>query len=90
MKGYIAERVVDIAEYLLKYQCTVREVAKVYCVSKSTAHKDLSEKITANRRRALQRKWLAFYRTTGTTDIFRGGEAANVNIKRKPLDGFLF
>jgi len=45
MKDYIAERVTDIATYLLKNKCTVREVAKVYCVSKSTAHKDLAERL---------------------------------------------
>ena len=45
MKDYIVERVKDIAEYLLQHKCTVREVGKVFCVSKSTAHKDLSERL---------------------------------------------
>ena len=45
MKDYIAERVQEIADYLLKYGCTIREVADVFCVSKSTAHKDLSERL---------------------------------------------
>lgn len=45
MKEYIAERVLDIANYLIEHNCTVREVAAVYCVSKSTAHKDLSERL---------------------------------------------
>ena len=45
MKEYIAERVTEIATYLLENKCTVREVAAVYCVSKSTAHKDLSERL---------------------------------------------
>lgn len=45
MKDYIAERVIDIADYLLKTGCTVRQVAIAFCVSKSTAHKDLSERL---------------------------------------------
>ena len=45
MKDYITERVLEIADYVLSSKCTVREVAKVFCVSKSTAHKDLSERL---------------------------------------------
>ena len=42
MKSYIEERVLEVAHHLLQTKCTVRQVAKVFCVSKSTAHKDLS------------------------------------------------
>ena len=45
MKSYICERVLEIADYVLEHKCTVREVAKIFCVSKSTAHKDLSERL---------------------------------------------
>lgn len=45
MKDYIAERVIEIADYLLTNGVTIREVASVFCVSKSTAHKDLSERL---------------------------------------------
>ena len=45
MKEYIAERVLAISDYVLINKCTVREVGKVFCVSKSTAHKDLSERL---------------------------------------------
>ena len=45
MKDYIAERVEEIADYVIANKCTVREVAKVFCVSKSTAHKDLDERL---------------------------------------------
>ena len=45
MKSYICERVLDEAEFVLANKCTVREVAKVFCVSKSTAHKDLSQRL---------------------------------------------
>lgn len=45
MKDYIVERVTDIASYLIEHKCAIREVASVYCVSKSTAHKDLAERL---------------------------------------------
>lgn len=45
MKEYISERVLEIADFLLDNKCTVREVAKAFCVSKSTAHKDLRERL---------------------------------------------
>ena len=45
MKSYICERVLESADYVLSNKCTVRDVAKVFCVSKSTAHKDLSERL---------------------------------------------
>lgn len=45
MKDYIVERVFDIAHHVLEKGCTIREAAKVFCVSKSTAHKDLNERL---------------------------------------------
>ena len=45
MKSYICERVLDVANYVIEHKCTVREVARIFCVSKSTAHKDLSERL---------------------------------------------
>ncbi len=45
MKEYIKQRVLESAEYLLQTKCTVRQVAKTFCVSKSTAHKDLSSRL---------------------------------------------
>lgn len=45
MKDYITERVLDVADYILKNKCTIREAAYAFCVSKSTAHKDLAERL---------------------------------------------
>lgn len=45
MKDYIEERVLDIAHYVVDKKCTVRQAGKIFCVSKSTAHKDLSERL---------------------------------------------
>lgn len=45
MKQYIEERVVETAQYIIQAKATVREAAKVFKVSKSTVHKDISERL---------------------------------------------
>ncbi|MCD7981910.1 MAG: sporulation transcriptional regulator SpoIIID [Clostridiales bacterium] len=45
MKSYIEERAVQIAQYIIENQATVRQAAKQFGISKSTAHKDCSERI---------------------------------------------
>ncbi len=45
MKGYIEERAVDIAKYIIEYNATVRQTAKQFGVSKSTVHKDVTERL---------------------------------------------
>ena len=45
MREYIEERVIKTAEYILKTGATVRDCAKVFMVSKSTVHKDMSERL---------------------------------------------
>jgi putative DeoR family transcriptional regulator (stage III sporulation protein D) len=45
LKDYIEERAVEIANYIIESKATVREAAKVFKVSKSTVHKDVSERL---------------------------------------------
>lgn len=45
MKGYIENRVRDIAEYITTTGATVRQTATEFGVSKSTVHKDMTERI---------------------------------------------
>ena len=45
MKDYIEERVIEIANYIIESGSTVREAAKVFKVSKSTVHKDVSDRL---------------------------------------------
>lgn len=45
MKSYIEQRAVIIANYILEEQATVRQTAKVFGVSKSTVHKDVTERL---------------------------------------------
>ena len=45
MYNDIEERSRELAEYLLEQQCTVRAAAERFGVSKSTVHKDMSERL---------------------------------------------
>ena len=38
LKGYIEERAVDIANYIIEENATVRQTAKKFGISKSTVH----------------------------------------------------
>ena len=40
LKDYIEERAVEIANYIIDYNATVRQTAKKFGISKSTVHKD--------------------------------------------------
>lgn len=45
MKDYIEERVLDVAKYIIDSKATIRKTAKVFGVSKSTIHKDMTERL---------------------------------------------
>lgn len=45
MKGNIEERAVALAKYILETRATVRDTAKKFGVSKSTVHKDITERL---------------------------------------------
>ena len=45
MKDYIEERAVEIGKYIIHYHSTVRQTAKQFGVSKSTVHKDVTQRL---------------------------------------------
>ena len=45
MKDYIEERAITIAIYIIDHNATVRQTAKAFGVSKSTVHKDVTERL---------------------------------------------
>ena len=45
MKGNVEERAVRLGEYIIEKKSTVRESAKVFGISKSTGHKDLTSRL---------------------------------------------
>ena len=57
MRTDIEERACDLALYIIEHQATVRSAAKQFGISKSTIHKDLSQRLPAfNRALYLQVK----------------------------------
>ncbi|MFP4016620.1 MAG: sporulation transcriptional regulator SpoIIID [Halanaerobiales bacterium] len=45
MKDYIRLRVKEVANYIYETKATVRQTARIYGVSKSTIHKDVTERL---------------------------------------------
>ena len=45
MKDYIEERAISIANYIIESSATVRQTAKQFGISKSTVHKDITERM---------------------------------------------
>lgn len=46
MKEYIEERAMEIGAYIIESNATVRQTARKFGVSKSTVHKDVSDRLT--------------------------------------------
>lgn len=45
MWEYIEDRVIKCAEYIVETGCTVRACSAHFCISKSTVHKDVTERL---------------------------------------------
>ena len=45
MKTYIEERAIEVANYIIEQNATVRQTAKKFGISKSTVHKDVTERL---------------------------------------------
>lgn len=74
MKDYIWKRVLDISEHICRTKDTVREAAKVFGVSKSTVHKDVTERLPRISPE-LAKRVKAVLETNKAERHLRGGEA---------------
>jgi putative DeoR family transcriptional regulator (stage III sporulation protein D) len=45
VKGFVEQRAVELGEYIIQSKATVRKTAKKFGISKSTVHKDVSERL---------------------------------------------
>lgn len=45
MKDYIEERALSVAYYIIESKATVRQTAKKFGISKSTVHKDCTDRL---------------------------------------------
>lgn len=74
MQDYIRRRVLDISSYILESKATVRQAAIVFGVSKSTVHKDITERLPSiNKKTATQIKDILEFNKAERH--LRGGEA---------------
>jgi len=80
MKDYIRKRVLDISQYILDSKQTVRQTAQVFGVSKSTVHKDVTERLpTINKRLSVKVK--SILDLNKSERHIRGGEATRKKYK---------
>jgi putative DeoR family transcriptional regulator (stage III sporulation protein D) len=45
VKAYIEERAIEVANFIILSNATVRETAKKFGISKSTVHKDVTDRL---------------------------------------------
>lgn len=45
MQRSIEDRTIELANYIIETKCTVRDAAKKFGISKSTVHKDVTERL---------------------------------------------
>ena len=82
MHDYIKERTMKIGQYIVETRNTVRKIAKEFGVSKSTVHKDLTERLPEiNPELANEVKEILEYHKS--VRHLRGGEATKIKYKRK-------
>ena len=82
MHDYIKERTLKIGRSLVETRSTVRSIAKEFGVSKSTVHKDLTERLPEiNPELANQVKEILEYHKS--VRHLRGGEATKVKYKKE-------
>ncbi|MFV9510435.1 sporulation transcriptional regulator SpoIIID [Tepidibacillus sp. LV47] len=82
MHDYIKERTLKIGRYIIETKNTVRTIAKEFGVSKSTVHKDLTERLPEiNPDLANQVKEILEYHKS--IRHIRGGEATREKYKNQ-------
>lgn len=85
MRQEVRERVLAEAEYVLKREDTVRGCARRFGVGKTTAHKDLRERLPALNP-ALARRVDAVLRKNLSERHIRGGEATRRRYRGQAAD----
>jgi putative DeoR family transcriptional regulator (stage III sporulation protein D) len=80
MQEYIQKRVLEVCAYILETQATVRQAASTFQVSKSTVHKDMTERLSSLDR-ALAQKVRAVLEHNKAERHLRGGEATRKKYK---------
>ncbi len=77
LKGYIEERVMELAGYIVEKKTTVRAAAKKFGISKSTVHKDVTERLAAINQKLANEVRIILEENKAERHI-RGGQATKV------------
>jgi len=80
MREYIRRRVLDVTDHILQTQATVRQTARLFNVSKSTVHKDVTERLPSINKQ-LARKVKKILDRNKAERHLRGGEATRRKYK---------
>lgn len=88
MKGYIEERAVEIANYIIETNTTVRKTAKVFGVSKSTVHKDVTERLPKINPQIAKEVKRVLERNKAERHL-RGGMATKMKYKRQKVSEYI-
>ncbi|MPW26989.1 sporulation transcriptional regulator SpoIIID [Alkalibaculum sp. M08DMB] len=81
MKDYIEERVLTIANYIIDTGYTVRQTARAFKVSKSTVHKDITERLPVINPNLYERARTVL-NTNKAERHLRGGMATQIKYKK--------
>ena len=87
MNEYIEERTIEVANYIIENKSTVRAAAKHFNISKSTIHKDLTERL----RKLKPELWLQVRKVLDLNKQerhIRGGLATKEKYKLKQKNSF--
>ncbi len=82
MKGAYEERAIELGEYIIESGSTVRATAKAFNISKSTVHKDVSERLKTIEPQ-LYAKVKKVLETNKAERHIRGGLATKIKYMKK-------
>ncbi len=80
MQEYIQKRVLEISAYILETNATVRQAATVFNVSKSTVHKDMTERLPSLDKKLAKKVRMVLEQNKAERHL-RGGEATRRKYK---------
>ncbi|MDD2202499.1 MAG: sporulation transcriptional regulator SpoIIID [Firmicutes bacterium] len=80
MREYIRRRVLDVTDHILETQATVRQTARLFNVSKSTVHKDVTERLPSINKQLAKKVKKILDRNKAERHL-RGGEATRRKYK---------
>jgi putative DeoR family transcriptional regulator (stage III sporulation protein D) len=83
LKAYIEERAIELANYIIEKKSTVRAAAKKFGISKSTVHKDVTDRLEKIKPDLAESVRVVLEENKAERHI-RGGEATKAKYRNNP------